>query len=206
MNESSATVLVVDDDPAYRSLVATLLSEAGYAVREAESGQAAREAGREEAPGLVLLDVRLPDVSGYELCSELRDEFGETLPIIFVSGAKTDQLDRVGGLLLGADDYIVKPFDPGDLLARVRRSALRMGMKPQKRTRSRLAKKLTKREREVLYLLAAGNSQKQIATALFITQKTVATHLQHILAKLGVHSRAEAVALAHREGLARLPT
>ena len=201
MNGNGATVLVVDDDAACRSLVTALLAEAGYAVREAESGNAARTVARRDPPGLVVLDVKLPDVSGYEVCREFRDEFGETLPILFLSGEKTDQLDRVGGLLIGADDYVVKPFEPNELLARVRRLASRSGMKPKRRSKSRLAQALTKREREVLYLLAQGKTQQEIARELYISHKTVATHLQRILTKLGVHSRAEAVAFAHREGL-----
>ena len=201
---NGATVLVVDDDAACRSLVATLLSEAGYAVREAESGNAAREAARRDRPGLVVLDIKLPDVSGYEVCREFRDEFGEALPILFLSGAKTDALDLVGGLLLGADDYVVKPFEPSELVARVRRLASRSGVKPKRQAKSRLAQALTKREREVLYLLAEGKTQKDIARQLFISQKTVGTHLHHVLSKLGVHSRAEAVAFAHREGIALL--
>jgi DNA-binding NarL/FixJ family response regulator len=204
MTSNGATVLVVDDDAACRSLVATLLSEAGYAVREAESGNAARQAARSDRPGLVVLDVKLPDVSGYEVCREFRDEFGETLPILFLSGAKTDALDRVGGLLLGADDYVVKPFEPNELVARVRRLASRSGLRPKRQSKSRLAQALTKREREVLYLLAEGKTQKDIARELFISQKTVGTHLQHILSKLGVHSRAEAVAFVHREGVVLL--
>jgi DNA-binding NarL/FixJ family response regulator len=204
MTPAGGSVLVVDDDAACRALVATLLSEAGYAVREADSGNEARAAARGDRPGLVVLDIKLPDVSGYEVCRELRDEFGEGLPILFLSGVKTDSLDRIGGLLLGGDDYVVKPFDPNELLARVRRLASRAGLRPKRRPKSRLAQALTKREREVLYLLAEGKTQKDIARQLFITQKTVATHLQKILTKLGVHSRAEAVAFAHREGIVLL--
>ena len=59
-----------------------------------------------------MLDVQLPGMSGYEICRELRDEFGEGLPILFVSGFRTESLDRVAGLLVGADDYLVKPFAP----------------------------------------------------------------------------------------------
>ena len=201
MDAVHKSVLVVDDDSGCRSLVAKLLSEAGYAVLEAESGNAAREVARRDRPGLVVLDVKLPDVTGYEVCREFRDEFGEEFPILFLSGAKTDQLDRVGGLLLGADDYVIKPFEPSELVARVRRLASRSGIRPRRRSTSRLFQTLTKREREVLLLLAQGKTQKNIAGELFITDKTVGSHVQNILTKLGVHSRAEAVAFAHREGV-----
>src|SRR5262245_23877237 len=73
-----------------------------------------------ETPELVVLDVQLPEMSGYEICRELREEFGEGLPILFVSGFRTEALDRVAGLLVGADDYLVKPFAPDELIGRVR--------------------------------------------------------------------------------------
>ena len=149
---------------------------------------------------LVVLEVDLPDASGYELCRELHEAYGDDLPVIFVAGRRTDPADRVAGLLLGADDYLVKPFDPDELLARVRRSLRRSGAAP---TQAPVhgATSLTHREQEVLTLLAAGLTQKEIGTDLVISAKTVGTHIQRILAKLGVHSRAQAVALALREGL-----
>src|SRR5947199_241905 len=81
-------------------------------------------AARTARPAVVLLDISLPDVSGFEVCRELRDEFGDDLPIIFVSGERVEAVDRAVGLLLGADDYVVKPFDLDELLARVRRSII----------------------------------------------------------------------------------
>jgi DNA-binding NarL/FixJ family response regulator len=101
-------------------------------------------------------------------------------------------------MLLGADDYIVKPFPRGEFIARVRRAIERLPT-------SHLFPTLTARELEVLRLLADGLGQKKIAQALFITPKTVATHIQRILTKLDVHSRAEAVAYAHRHRLFERP-
>ena len=74
-------------------------------------------------PLLVVLEVALSDLSGYEVCRQLRDEFGEELPIILVSGERVDPLDRAVGLLIGADDYLVKPLDADEFLARVREKA-----------------------------------------------------------------------------------
>ncbi len=194
-DNSAGLILVVDDDEDYRMFVSLLLQRVGYETCEAATGEEALDAARRTRPDLVLLDVHMPGLSGYEICRELRDEFGQQLPIIFVSGARTEAYDRAGGLLLGADDYVIKPFAPDELLARVRRLVGRS------RQDSTLTFDLTKRELQVLRLLASGRGQAELAAELFITSKTVATHIQHVLAKLGVHSRAEAVAVAHRQGL-----
>jgi two-component system nitrate/nitrite response regulator NarL len=146
-------------------------------------------------------------VSGYEVCRELRDGFGDKISIIFVSGDRTEAYDRAAGLLLGADDYILKPFDDGEMLARIR-SCLRHSDSASSALgeASTLAiASLTAREREVLRLLARGLTQIDIAGKLVISPKTVGTHIQRILGKLGVHSRAQAVVLAHEQGLAEGP-
>jgi RNA polymerase sigma factor (sigma-70 family) len=199
MPQNGQPILVVDDVANFRELVVTLLRQAGYRVQEASTAQEALEFADCERPALVLLDVVLPEVSGYELCRTLRDRFGETLPIIFVSGSRTDALDSVAGLLVGADDYIVKPFVPEELIARVRRALTRTA--EFNSVNGSAASALTPREREVLGLLAEGLTQTEIAGRLVISPKTVATHIQRILGKLDVHSRAEAVSRAYRLGL-----
>jgi DNA-binding NarL/FixJ family response regulator len=190
-------LLVIDDDDDFRTFVADLLRGAGHQVIEAAAGSEALARVRSERPSLIVLDVHLPDISGYEVCRELRDEFGELLPIIFISGARTESYDRVSGLLVGADDYLVKPFASDELLARVRRLLTRSGQADAARRNY----DLTPRELEIVELLAAGHSQAAIAERLVLSEKTVSTHIQHILPKLGVHSRAEAVAFAHQQGL-----
>jgi DNA-binding NarL/FixJ family response regulator len=187
---------VVDDDRNLRTLVKSLLEPLGYAVSEASTAAEALSIASDERPALVLLDVHLPGISGYEVCQQLREEFGDDVAIVFVSGERTHELDRTAGMLLGADDYIVKPFDLGEFIARVRRTADRTAP-----ARKANGSALTPRELEVLKLLASGQGQKKIAQALFITPKTVATHIQRILTKLDLHSRAEAVAYAHRNHL-----
>jgi len=194
-DDCGATVLVVDDDEAQRELIRTVLGRAGFSTVDAADGEQAMAAARRHQPRLVVLDVRLPDVSGYEVCRELRDEFGNGLSIVFLSGERTEGFDRAAGLLVGADDYLVKPFSPDELLARVR---IRL---PAASEEPPVASDLTKRELEVLRLLAEGLSQKEIARSLVISSKTVAAHIQHILGKLGVHSRTQAVAHAYRRGL-----
>jgi DNA-binding NarL/FixJ family response regulator len=183
--------------------VSSLLERMGYETQQAQNGREALDAAKQVQPALVLLEVNLADVSGYEVCRDLRDRYGDEVAIIFLSGDRTEPYDRVAGLLLGADDYIVKPFDEGELLARVR-SALRHSAAPQENGSEGdpAAEALTNREREVLKLLARGLTQAKIAEQLFISPKTVGGHIQRILEKLGVHSRAQAVALAHEHGLA----
>jgi DNA-binding NarL/FixJ family response regulator len=203
-------VLVVDNDRLFRAFVRDPLERAGFEVVEADDGEAALTATSRRKPDLVLLDVCLPRASGYEVCHELRDRFRDTLGIIFVSGERIESIDRVSGLLLGADDYVVKPFDPDELLARVR-TVLRRVSRPTVSSDRNVTSpgfadpELTPRELEVLQLLAEGLTQLQIARELVISPRTVGTHIQNLLGKLDVHSRAQAVALAHRMGLVRQP-
>jgi DNA-binding NarL/FixJ family response regulator len=196
-------ILVVDHNSGTRSQVASLLERMGYQTRQARNGREALEEARQVQPALALLEVNLDEVSGYEVCRELRDRFGDDIAIIFLSGDRTEPYDRVAGLLIGADDYIVKPFDEGELLARVRSALRHASVPPSNGSQGDpAAQKLTSREQEVLTLLARGLTQAQIAVELFISPKTVGGHIQRVLTKLGVHSRAQAVALAHEQGLA----
>lgn len=193
-----SSVLVVDDDSEFRQFVAELLDHLGCEVVEATDSEEAFASVDQMRPALVLLDVQLPGVNGYDVCLELRHRFGDALPIVFVSGTRTEAIDRAGGLLLGADDYIVKPFDPGEFVARVRRLLRRSGFAGAHGPAPDAISQLTPREREVLDHLAEGRNQSEIAEALFISSKTVAGHIQHVLEKLEVRSRAEAVALVLR--------
>jgi two-component system, NarL family, nitrate/nitrite response regulator NarL len=191
---TAAQILIVDDDRHSRALISRVLRRAGYSTYEAKAGEEALAAAKRARPALVIVEALLPGMSGYEVCRELKDEFGEALPIVFVSGNRTEPGDRVAGLLLGGDDYVVKPFDPDELLARVRR------LLPTPLNDVRRPDELTTRELHVLSLLVDGLTQSEIAEKLFISPKTVGKHIEHILAKLGVHSRAQAVALAVRNG------
>ena len=104
-------ILIVDDDDTFRVLLSEILQRMGYATVESARGDEALEAAAQDPPSLVLLDVDVPGLSGYEVCRELRDWYGQELPIIFVSGARIEKLDRIGGLRLGADDNVLKPFE-----------------------------------------------------------------------------------------------
>ena len=201
MHSDCGYILVVDDDAALRALLRELLHASGYEVREAETGAAAIAAARAERPGLVLLDVQLPGMSGYQVLHMLREDFSG-LPVIFMSGERTEAYDRAGGLMLGADDYIVKPFDEDELLARVETLLRRAKTGAASTEEGGVdASGLTSREHEILVLLASGRSPKEISRELVITRKTVSAHIQSILAKLNVHSQAQAVAIAFRNNL-----
>ena len=173
----------------------SVLGQVGYPTREASTASEALAAARDEPPRMVVLEVCLEQLSGYEVCRELRDAFGDGLPIVFVSGQRTESHDRVAGFLVGGDDFVVKPFAVDEFVARVRRLLERA----EGRTISESA--LTPRELEVLNLVAEGLSRDQIASRLFISPRTAGTHIERIFRKLSVHSRAEAVSFAYQHGL-----
>ena len=180
-----------------------MLTWAGYRAVLSEHGEEALEVGRRERPVLALLDVGLPGISGYEVCHALKEEFGETMPVILVSSSRTKAHDTAAGLLIGADDYVTKPFDTGELLARMRRCIVRAALIEESATGQDRTNPfgLSPRELEVLTLLGEGLSTSAVADRLVISRKTVATHAQRILSKLGAHSRAEALAIAFRARL-----
>ena len=189
------SVLVVEDDDDLRVLIAQVIRTAGWLPLETATGLAVLNLVRQHAPRLVILDVFLPGLCGYEICRALRDEFGPSLPIMFISGKRTESSDRIAGLLLGADEYLAKPFSLDELLVRARVLLRRTAPMP------RAVASLTSREREVLRFLALGMSPVEIAKHLCLSPKTIRTHFEHIFLKLGVRSRAQAVALAYRDDL-----
>src|ERR687895_924259 len=190
------SVLIADADESSRSLLAGVLRNAGYETLEAETGDEALELARATAPAAAILEIPLPGLSGYELCAALKVEFGPDMPVIFLTGTRTEPYDRVAGLLLGADDYVTKPYVAGELLVRLR-NLLHRRADPDA---ARFSRRLTKREHEVLGLMAEGLQHQEIARRLFISPKTVGTHVEHILRKLGARGRAQAIAIAyHRQ-------
>ena len=205
MSTACGFVLVVEDDIDLRTVVVALLQRRGYRVHQTAWGEEALTVARQERPSLVLLDVNLPGISGYEVCRELRAEFGEGLPIVFVSGERTEPYDRVVGLRLGADDYVMKPFAPDELLARVDRLIEHAASNTEPRPRRATISRLSRRELEVLQLLADGRGPKQIALELSTSPKTISNHIHSILVKLDVHSQAQAVAAAFRNELVDTP-
>ncbi|WP_426167753.1 two-component system response regulator CreB [Pseudoduganella sp. R-34] len=114
---SDKTILIVEDEQAIADSIAFALGKEGFAPHHVMLGEQALAAAREQAPALVILDVGLPDISGLDVCRRLR-QFSE-VPVIFLT-ARSDEIDRIVGLEIGADDYVTKPFSPRELVARVR--------------------------------------------------------------------------------------
>lgn len=114
---SEATILVVDDDPRMRELLVYVLGRAGFVVKEAADGREALTAAERLKPDLVLLDVLMPELDGISVCRQLRTR--GNVPVVFLS-SRGEDVDRMLGLDLGGDDYIAKPFHPGELVSRIR--------------------------------------------------------------------------------------
>jgi DNA-binding NarL/FixJ family response regulator len=195
------TVILALWNPADSEALRGFLTATGYDVREAADAQAALELASTK-PAAVILDVDWGQASALLTCRLLRERLGEGLPVVFMSSDKHDVTDRVAGLLLGADEYLVKPLDPNELVARIRRLAVRSTIDGSDVSNPRPVDLdtfgLTAREREVITLLIQGLTQKEIARTLVISSNTVGTHIQRILLKLDVHTRAQAVAKVAR--------
>lgn len=188
--------MVADGNVDERQAVCRTLASAGHRPVDVSTGVEAMRAVHRELPALVILDVALEELSGYAVCHELKQETAGALPVILTSAERTDPLDRVAGLLIGADEYVVKPFDPDEFVVRVRRLIQRSTP-----AIGRPDSLLTPREIQIVRLLADGVDQREIAQLLEISPKTVGTHIEHVLAKLGARSRAQAIAIAFRTGL-----
>jgi DNA-binding response OmpR family regulator len=124
MAGDAQTILVVEDEQAIASFVAAYLKKDGFAVRMTASGREALSLVASEAPALVILDLMLPDLDGMEVCRRIRE--ASTMPVLMLT-ARDDDLDKIAGLEVGADDYLTKPFNPRELVARVRAILRRSG-------------------------------------------------------------------------------
>ena len=122
------TILVVEDDAAILSGIVDLLTGEGFKVVSAKDGENALRLYKSEKPDLILLDIMIPEKSGYDVCKEIRRSDAQT-PIVMLT-AKGEEIDKVVGLEIGADDYVVKPFSVKELLARIRAALRRAGAKP----------------------------------------------------------------------------
>jgi DNA-binding NarL/FixJ family response regulator len=213
--DQKANIIIVEDDLVLRRGIEDLLSAQGFNVRGTENGFKALELMREQSPDLILSDIIMPVMNGYQFYHRVRSqEAWLWIPFIFLT-AKDEIGDVRYGRELGADDYIKKPFEPEDLLAAVLGKLKRFDQFTQagKNTRPLIGNgsdmaalkhaidSLSEREREVLMLICGGLRNGQIAERLVIAVSTVKTHVASILAKLSVGSRTEAASLVLQVGL-----
>ena len=204
--ESTATrrgqeILVLEPDAGLREFLCGVLRCGGFRVETVASAEDLLAAVHRDPPRLVILEVRLGDISGYEVCRAIREAHQYRVLIVFMSADRIEPLDRTAGLLIGADDYLSKPISGDELLARARALLRRAGRSPGIGVAvNGNRRELTVREREVLRLLADGLDQTSIARKLGIAPQTVGKHIERILFKLPARSRAEAVAISYRRG------
>jgi DNA-binding NarL/FixJ family response regulator len=196
-------ILVIDDDTKLRQQFAELLRLEGYNVVEARNGRDGIDQARRDVPDLVLCDITMPEMNGHRVLETLRAEPRTAhVPFIFLT-AWNDPGDVRTGMNLGADDYLTKPMVPSDLTAaveaRLRRAEAAAAPRraPKEATPALLEPLgLTPREAEVLFWVARGKTNDEIATILGIGLTTVKKHLESTFAKLGVENRTAAAAAA----------
>jgi DNA-binding NarL/FixJ family response regulator len=212
-------VLVVDDDPILRKILQNFLAQKGYQIEVAVSGDAALEVWDKYQPDLIVSDVNMPSMDGLEFCRRLRAlPSGQLVPFIFLSGQ--DELeDRLKGHSSGADDYITKPFEMQELLAKIERQLERtqrihaeivrivQSVKPKDVQLPEPTPEpepeplpLTPAEIRVFWEVVQGLTNKQISEHLFISPRTVQTHLSNILGKLQLDNRSQLVRFAYENG------
>jgi DNA-binding response OmpR family regulator len=211
MGRGRASVLVVDDEPTIGEIVARYLERAGYDTRVVLDGPAALEAVARSRPDLVVLDLMLPGLDGLEVMRRMRDQQRDRTAIILLT-ARGEESDRITGLRLGADDYVVKPFSPAELVARVDAVLRRLDPQPElepplrfgaleidpagrrvRRDDEELA--LTQREFELLLFLARHPGQAFTRDVLmdrvwqfsfYTDTSTVTVHIRRLRAKIEV--------------------
>jgi DNA-binding NarL/FixJ family response regulator len=196
----SNTLLLIDDDPNLVLLVKDYLELQGYVVVTAKNGRDALKVLEKEIPNLIICDVMMPEMDGYTFVKKVRENAQTSwLPILFLS-AKGQIQDRVAGLSKGADVYMVKPFEPDELVAQIEASlkqASRMRQVQSPDLDSAVSVQvpfdveLTPTEQRVIQLVAKGMANREIAEELSVSQRTVESHVSNMLGKTGLHNRTE---------------
>jgi DNA-binding NarL/FixJ family response regulator len=205
MKETSAgnhrRLLLIDDDPNLILLVKDYLEFRGYEVITAENGREALEVLEQDVPDMIICDVMMPEMDGYSLVSAIRsDPKTSWIPVLFLS-AKGQSQDRVKGLNIGADVYMVKPFEPEELVAQVESSlkqASRLIQHKDAKGGDSTPKiqvpfdvELTPTELRVVQFVARGMANREIAEELNVSQRTIESHVSNMLGKTGLHNRTE---------------
>lgn len=207
-------ILIVDDDITLRTALTRYLENRGYAVQDASSGVEGLTAFEQDTPDLVVSDVLMPEMDGLEFCRRLRaTRSGQLVPFIFLS-SRREVDDRVQGHKMGADDYLVKPFEPRELVAkieaqlersrRIHSEIVRLMQRPATAVEPPVAPAmplpLTPAEEKVFWEVIQGFTNKQIGDRLFVSPRTVQTHLSNILGKLQLENRSQLIRYAFERG------
>jgi DNA-binding NarL/FixJ family response regulator len=198
--KDSKKLLLVDDDPNLILLVKDYLEFQGYEVVTAENGREALEILENQTPDMIICDVMMPEMDGYALVEKVRqDSRTSWIPFMFLS-AKGQSQDRVKGLNTGADVYMVKPFEPEELVAQVE-SSLKQAKRLMKQNTAKANEgpkiqvpqnvELTPTELRVVQLLAQGMANKDIAEKLNVSQRTIESHVSNMLNKTNLKNRTE---------------
>lgn len=201
MRQLNLKILVVDDHALMREAVATILelAEGVEVVGEAETGAAALQLADELRPDVVLLDLRLPDVDGFACLDALRRRHPQTQVVMF---SAVDDAELVAAALArGAAGYVLKRISPLDLPAAIRQTVERSVFHGGRSAVEPPEAGLSEKELEVLDQLARGCSNREIASALWISDQTVKFHLRNVYRKLGASTRTEAIRIAHERAL-----
>ena len=192
-------LLLVDDDPNLILLVKDYLEFRGYKVITAENGRAALAVLEETLPDMIICDVMMPEMDGYTVVQQIRDDSRFSwIPILFLS-AKGQSQDRVKGLKTGADVYMVKPFEPEELVAQVESSLRQANRIVQRQINTEDGStlkvpfdvELTPTEQRVVQYVARGMANREIADQLNVSQRTIESHVSNMLGKTGLHNRTE---------------
>jgi DNA-binding NarL/FixJ family response regulator len=193
-------ILCIEDDSQTASLLCEALTELGYQATVACSGEEGLAAILSDKPDLVVCDVRMPQMNGFEVLERLAaaGEDYANIPFVFLT-ALGDRDSELAGRRLGADDYLTKPID-FEMLDTVIQSRLRRARGPRRRSQYHL----TEREREVLTWVGRGKTSSEIATILGLSERTVNFHCDQAMKRLNVINRAQAVAKAVSEQLLAL--
>ena len=219
-------ILVVDDDKILRAVLQHTLEQEGYQVTIVNSGNDAIKSFDRDPPDIVISDVSMPEMDGFEFCRLLRSRpSGQLVPFVFLS-ARDDLEDRIQGHSIGADDYLTKPFEIKELLAKIEALIERSRRihseivqiighlangKVTNMTQNTVDKSLennytpeplplTPAEERVFWEVIQGFTNKQISERLFISPRTVQTHLSNILNKLNLENRTQLVRFAFEKG------
>jgi two-component system, LuxR family, response regulator FixJ len=195
MKDRSALVFIVDDDDAVRNSIRLLMKSLGLATRPLATAQEFLSTYDPQQPGCLILDVRMPGMSGLELQQQLNLR-GAIIPVIFITG-HGDVPMAVEAMQQGAFDFLQKPFRDQDLIERVQRALAkdqlnRAELSERAKVRERFDS-LTPREREVLALVTSGKANKVMAADLNVSQRTVEIHRARVMEKMHAHSLAQLV-------------